>query len=177
MTGGSNSIGLKRGTVQLAPYDPAWARAFQEERVRLKAALGSSVHDIAHVGSTSIPGLAAKPIIDIIASVDNLAIYRQLVGPLESLGYEFMPERVFEDRVFFPKGPRENRTHHLSLVIKDSAGWRDPIRFRDYVRAHEDVRAEYQVLKEALAVQYPNDRASYTKAKDAMIKEIMGRAV
>ncbi len=86
-----------------------------------------------------------------------------------------MPERIFADRVFFPKGPRENKTHHLSLVVKGSAGWHDPIAFRDYLRIHEEARRAYQNLKENLAEKYPNDRASYNKAKDEMIKVIMSQ--
>ncbi|HEX8762551.1 MAG TPA: GrpB family protein [Candidatus Saccharimonadales bacterium] len=84
-----------------------------------------------------------------------------------------IPERVFSDRIFFPKGPRENRTHHLSLVLKDSSGWHDPIRFRDYLIANPKVREEYQNLKLELAKRYPDDRASYTKAKEVMIQDIM----
>jgi GrpB-like predicted nucleotidyltransferase (UPF0157 family) len=84
-----------------------------------------------------------------------------------------MPERVFTDRVFFPKGPRENRTHHLSLVVKNSPGWHDPIRFRDYLVVHPDARSSYQKIKEQLATQFATDRAGYTKAKGAMIEKIM----
>lgn len=169
-------LGLERGTVQVVPYDPEWPQLFQEEKQRLEAALGDYIHDIEHIGSTSVPGLAAKPIIDMIASVDDLAVYKQLIKPLENLGYEFMPERVFNDRVFFPKGSHKNRTHHLSLVLKNSAGWYDPIAFRDYLIAHEDTCQAYQKLKERLASQYSNDRATYTKAKETMIKDIMKAA-
>lgn len=169
------SLGLKRGTVQVVPYNPVWPQRFEEEKARLKAALGDIVYDIEHAGSASVPGLAAKPIIDIIASVDSLEVYKQLIKPLEQLGYEFMSERIFDDRVFFPKGPREKRTHHLSLVVKDSTGWYDPLKFRDYLRTHEDAREAYQTLKETLAAKYPNDRASYTRAKETMITDIMNQ--
>lgn len=169
-------IGLKRGTVEVVPYSLEWPKLFQEEKSRLKAALGNTIHEIEHIGSTSIPELAAKPIIDMIASVDNLEVYKQLIKILEDLGYEFMPERVFKDRVFFPKGPRENRTHHLSLVLKGSAGWNNPIAFRDYLTLHKNVRKEYQELKQKLALQYPHDRAAYTTAKEGVIEKIMIRA-
>jgi len=169
----SHSLGLKRGTVQVVPYDPEWPQLFQEEKTRLEVALGNATHDIEHVGSTSIPGLAAKPIIDMIASVDDLKDYKKLITSLESLDYEFMPERVFEDRVFFPKGPRENRTHHLSLVVKNSPGWHDPIQFRDYLISHEDARSAYQTLKQKLAAKYPSDRSRYTQAKEAAMASIM----
>lgn len=171
----TNEIGLKRGTVQVVTYNSAWPQLFAKEKQSLLAALGNIIHAIEHVGSTSVPGLSAKPIIDMIASVDSLEVYKELAKPLELLGYEFMPERVFSDRVFFPKGPRENRTHHLSLVLKDSPGWHDPIRFRDYLIANPIVREEYQKLKLELADKYPNDRASYTKAKEATIQGIMDK--
>lgn len=168
-------IGLKRGTVQVVPYNMAWPQLFADEKKHLEAALGNLIHGIEHIGSTSVPGLSAKPIIDMIAAVDSLEGYEKFIRPLEALGYEFMPERVFADRVFFPKGPRENRTHHLSLVVKDSPGWHDPIRFRDYLIANPKVREAYQKLKLELASKHPNDRASYTKAKETMIQGIMDK--
>jgi len=172
----SHNLGLRRGTVHIVPYDPEWPQLFQEEKARLMTALSHVVHDIEYIGSTSVPGLAAKPIIDIIASVDSLDDHKELVRLLEALGYEYMPERIFTDRVFFPKGPRENRTHHLSLVIKGSVGWYDPIKFRDYLISHEDARFLYQNIKQELAAQYPNDRARYTEAKEHVIEKIMSEA-
>lgn len=117
------SVGLRRGTVNLVDYTPDWKETFKKERQLLLNALSPVISEVEHIGSTSVPGLAAKPIIDIIIAVDDLAVYEQLITPLTALGYEFMPERVFTDRAFFPKGPRENRTHHLSLVVKNSNGW------------------------------------------------------
>lgn len=170
-------IGLKRGTVSIVAYQPAWAEAFEKEKQQLRDAVGDNVTDIEHIGSTSIPGLAAKPIIDIIAAVDSLSVYEQLIEPLTALGYEFMPERVFSDRVFFPKGPRENRTHHLSLAIKDSDQWQKTIAFRDYLRNNATARNKYQALKTELATKYPNDRASYTKAKEQLIEQLLSEAL
>lgn len=101
----TDDIGLTRGTVKVVEYKPSWAVLFQEEKQHLQEVFGDKVHGIEHIGSTSVPGLAAKPIIDIIVAVYDLAVYKQFVEPLEKLGYEYMPDRVFEDRVFFPKGP------------------------------------------------------------------------
>lgn len=166
-------IGLKRGTVSVVAYQPAWAEAFEKEKQQLQDALGNNVTDIEHIGSTSVPGLAAKPIIDMIAAVDGLSVYKQLIEPLTAIGYEFMPERVFTDRVFFPKGPRENRTHHLGLVVKDSDQWKKTIAFRDYLRTNASARNKYQALKTELAAKYPNDRASYTIAKERLIEQLL----
>lgn len=169
-------IGLKRGTVSVVEYQPSWVAAFDEEKQQLLDALGDNVSGIEHVGSTSVPGLAAKPIIDMLAAVDDLSVYKRLIEPLTALGYEFMPERVFADRVFFPKGPRENRTHHLSLAVKNSDGWNKTIAFRDYLRENASARDKYQSFKTQLAAKYPNDRASYTKAKEQLIEVILAEA-
>ncbi|HSX35908.1 MAG TPA: GrpB family protein [Patescibacteria group bacterium] len=166
-------VGLKRGTVALRPYDEQWPMLFEVEKERLLVALKGLVAEIEHVGSTSVPGLAAKPLIDIIATVQSLADYKQAIAPLEHLGYEYMPERVFVDRVFFPKGPQDNRTYHLSLVEKGSAQWNDTLLFRDYLRNHPKKCQEYQDLKMRLATQYAGDRISYTKGKEAFIKNLL----
>ena len=113
-------LGLKRGTVQVVSYNPAWPELFLAEQRRLQLALGVDSSLIVHVGSTAVPGLAAKPIIDILVAIDDLADYERYIPLLADLGYTFMPERVFADRVFLPKGLPERRTHHLSLVAKDS---------------------------------------------------------
>ena len=168
----TDKVGLRRGTVKLVPYEPIWKELFEAEKDTLLNAIGDYVSDIEHIGSTSVPGLKAKPIIDMIAAVKDLSIYTQLIEPLAKLGYEFMPEREFDDRVFFPKGPQKNRTHHLSLVVENSEGWTGPIAFRDYLRNNPHERQEYQLLKERLAEQFPNDRASYTEAKASFIKRI-----
>lgn len=166
-------LGLKRGTVQIYEYNPLWAVQFEEEKQRLISALNGTVTDIEHVGSTAIPGLAAKPLIDMMAVVDVLADYLQYIKPLQNLGYEFMPERVFEDRIFLPKGPEEKRTHHLNLVEKGSRQWTDSLLFRDYLRSHPAKVKEYTIIKEGLAAMYPNDRENYTKGKAAFIEQVL----
>jgi len=172
MAGITNKVGLKRGTVKLVPYNPIWETLFEMEKDTLLNTIGDYVSDIEHIGSTSVPGLKAKPIIDMVAAVEDLSVYTKLIDSLTELGYEYMPERVFDDRVFFPKGLRENRTHHLSFVIKNSSGWTEPIAFRDYLRNNPRELQAYQGLKERLAEQFPNDRASYTKAKAIFFKRI-----
>ena len=169
-------IGLKRGTVSVLQYQPSWKVAFDNEKQMLLKSLGDYILDIEHVGSTAVPGLAAKPIIDMIAAVDDLSVYKLLIEPLTTMSYEYMPERVFDDRVFFPKGTRANRTYHLSLVLKDSKGWTQPILFRDYLIKNDAARSRYQMLKLELAVKYPNDRASYTKAKEQAIQQLLAEA-
>jgi len=168
-----NSIGLKRGTVELSPYDDAWPRLFEAEKQQILVALDGLIFELEHVGSTSVPGLAAKPLIDTIASMRSLSDYTKAIAPLRALGYEFMPERVFKDRVFFPKGPRDNRTFHLSLVKENSEQWIDTLLFRDYLRDHPTERHEYQALKQKLALKFADNRQRYTEAKRGFISSVL----
>jgi len=166
-------VGLKRGTVQVVPYNPEWAKSFEEEKSKLQKAFSGRLLSIEHVGSTAVPGLAAKPLIDMMAAIPALSQYHEYVEELHKFGYEYMPGRVFDDRVFFPKGPRSKRTHHLNLVEVGSEQWHTTLNFRDYLRDHADKRKEYQELKENLAKLYPNNCEAYTKAKNQFIQDVL----
>lgn len=168
------TIGLKRGTVQLHPSDPHWPLAFEKEKKLLQHTFGGKIIATEHIGSTSVPGLAAKPIIDIIMAVRFFDELDDFIAPLQKLGYEYMPERMFADRKFFPKGPRDNRTHHLNIVLKNSPEqWASPLAFRDYLKTHATARQKYAELKQQLAQKYLGDRAAYTKAKSDFIQSIL----
>ncbi len=174
----TDSIGLRRGTVKVVEYSPNWPKDFEAEKQRLIDAFGDKILTIEHIGSTSVPGLAAKPIIDMIAAVKSFDDLPEFVNRLQKLGYEYMPERMFNNRKFFPKGSQENRTHHLSLVLLgDPEQWIKPIAFRDYLRIHETERDEYANLKTTLANRYANDRATYTQLKDDFFRLIFGKAL
>lgn len=167
-------LGLKRGTVKLVKAHEEWARLYEIEKKLLLKTLGNLVVSIEHVGSTAIPGVPAKPIIDIriaVSSLDSSHI-EKFVEPLTNLGYFYM--HAFEDRYFFAKGPEEKRTHHVSLVHADSeVGWEDSILFRDFLRNNTQYREEYSTLKEKLAQQFADDRKSYTKAKEEFIEKVI----
>lgn len=172
-------IGLKRGTVKLSESQfDEWHEEYEKEKIILLDKIGNYISEIHHIGSTSIPGLMAKPIIDIIAIINKLDDYKKIIKPLEEIGYHFMPDRVFEikDRVFLPKGPESNRTHHLSLVVKDSQQYKDNLLFRDYLRKNRTVRRSYRELKQKLAKKFANDRASYTEAKEDFITKVLEKA-
>lgn len=170
------TIGLKRGTVQLQQYDSNWAVEFENEKKSLIEALGPFANGIEHIGSTSVPGLEAKPLIDMIVPIDNLDDVTVIIPSLIRMGYEHMPERIFATRAFFPKGPREKRTHHLSFVNTDSMEFRDAIAFRDMLRSDEDIRDAYRNLKKKLAERYEDDRYAYTEAKQKFIEAVLERA-
>ena len=127
-------VGLARGAVELRPYDPAWAQWFELERTALLAEV-LELLEVEHIGSTSIPGIEAKPIIDMQASLRSLSDWQRVVPRLVQRGYTLMAERVYESRVFLPKGPEEFRTHYLSLIEAGSEEWRVRLRFRDALRS------------------------------------------
>lgn len=168
------SLGLKRGTVEIVGYDPLWPQMFEKEKAALLAVLGKEVLAIEHIGSTSVPGLASKPIIDMVVAVKSFDQLDYFIDHLQKLGYEYMPDRMFKERKFFPKGSQDNRTHHLNLVIKnDPEQWDNMMLFRDYLRKNDAVRDQYSKLKQELADNHPNDRYNYTEGKNSFIQQVL----
>jgi GrpB-like predicted nucleotidyltransferase (UPF0157 family) len=157
--------------VELAPYDPAWAEAFQVEKAKVAAALGDLALEIHHVGSTAVPGLAAKPVIDILVAVRRFEAALDCIGPLLDLVYAFVdhPENV--DRRFFRKGVP--RTHHLHIVAAGSPVYHDHLDFCAALRTHSVQRDAYGRLKTELAQRYRTQRASYTQAKTAFVHQVL----
>jgi GrpB-like predicted nucleotidyltransferase (UPF0157 family) len=163
--------------VRIVPYDPSWPERFEEERAALANAIGGWVlGGIHHVGSTSVPGLEAKPVIDILVGVRSLEKSRSCFDRLVRLGYLYAPYRSGEMHWFCKPHP-SRRTHHLHLVPADSPRFRDELAFRDYLRVHHDVAKEYGALKRRLAKEFKHDREAYTDAKAEFISAIVQRAV
>lgn len=170
-------LGVKRGTVILAPYDPQWPVLFEREKTLLLSNFDDRIIAIEHIGSTAIPGMPAKPIIDINVAVPSLEKVDLFIEKLPKLGYEYIPERRFSDRQFFPKGPESKRTHHLNLVeVSSETGWKNQLLFRDYMRTHADARQAYIELKTKLAEKYADNRDEYTEQKSSYIREIIKKA-
>jgi GrpB-like predicted nucleotidyltransferase (UPF0157 family) len=161
-----------REEIRLSPYQPEWPSMFQEERGRLAQALGQMSECIEHIGSTAVPGLLAKPIIDIMVLVEEFDLDR-LRSVLLDLGYEHVQidER---GRLFFRKGLP--RTHHLHVVIKDSWEHHHHIAFRDWLREHPDDAREYGEIKRTLAKRFRQDRDAYCEAKSAFVEGILVKA-
>jgi GrpB-like predicted nucleotidyltransferase (UPF0157 family) len=166
-------IGLQRGTVTLAEYDPAWTNEFEQEKRLLQQVFKDRVLAIEHIGSTAVPGLAAKPIIDIEVGLCKLDDYKELVPLVEALGYHFMPDRIFDEYVFMPKGPEERRTHYLHFAAVGSNEWNNVIHFRDILRANPKIRDEYAAIKSELAAANANDRSTYTTRKAEFICQVL----
>lgn len=162
--------------IVIVDYDPSWPAAFEQERAHIVAALGNvmeSIVAIEHVGSTAVPGLAAKPIIDITFGVRDLSVGERSSQPLASLGYEYRGEDGIPGRLYFRKG--NPRSHHIHLVRHESELWERYIRFRDLLREHPNVAQQYTALKKELAVTYRTDRLAYTKAKTSFIQSALAQ--
>jgi GrpB-like predicted nucleotidyltransferase (UPF0157 family) len=164
-------LGLERGLVRLVPYAPEWRVYFEREKASLQVVLGSKVLDIQHIGSTSIPGMLAKPIIDIAIAVSDFDEAKALIPMVESLGYEYKGEFGIPHRHYFVKG--DPRLFHIHLSEITSIEWQNTILFRDYIRQHLDLAEEYAQLKQQLAQQYPQDREAYLNGKTAFVEKVL----
>lgn len=169
---------IKKDHVDIVAYNSEWPTKASAEINRLKEVLPlSKIIDIQHVGSTAIPGMAAKPIIDIQMAVHSLDEMKVIAIPaLQKLGYEYWYENPDPERMFFAKGMPpfgEKRTHHIHIVEPTSKHWNGKINFRDYLIAHPETAKEYQALKMKLAQQYTYDREEYTNAKGEFVNRIL----
>lgn len=169
-------IGLARGTVQIAPYSNEWKEAYKQEENILKSLIGNYVLDIQHVGSTSIEGLASKPIIDIAVGVKTLKDVEKFKSILEDNGYHFRDNAGVEGRLMFAKGSEELRTHYIHIEVFGDKLWKNHIYFRDYLRLHKDLVDEYAELKKELGTKFGDDRGSYTSSKHDFIENTLKKA-
>jgi GrpB-like predicted nucleotidyltransferase (UPF0157 family) len=170
---------VTRAPVEVFDYDPRWPKMFDGEKTLILKALGNKAVSIEHIGSTAVPGLGAKPIIDIMVGVRLLSDARRCIRPLERIDYEYVPEyeASIPDRRYFRKGPNEpNKHYHLHMVEYDSEFWKRQLFFRDYLRTHPKAASEYFKLKKQLAVKYHLDREGYTEAKTSFITSIVSKA-
>jgi GrpB-like predicted nucleotidyltransferase (UPF0157 family) len=176
--------------VAVVPYDPNWPRLFEEEKQHLLRCVPPGlVRRIEHFGSTAVPGLPAKPIVDILVEVTGLDETRQRIAPiLEEQGYDYFWRPSWGDDVppfyawFIKRGRDGKRTHHIHMVEDYFEHW-DCLFFRDYLIEHPEATKEYADLKLSLSQVYQNDRVAYTRAKTDFIahvteiaKELYGKA-
>ncbi|SOB58542.1 Dephospho-CoA kinase/protein folding accessory domain-containing protein [Pseudodesulfovibrio profundus] len=169
-----------RDHVELVEYDPAWPAMFEAEKKHLLGLFpGGLIRRVEHYGSTSIPGMTAKPIVDMLIEVRDLEETRQAVPPvLEALGYDFFWRPLGENDgpphyAWFIKRDRQGRrTHHLHMVEADSFVWEGLV-FRDYLLAHPEWAARYLELKRDLCRRYPDDRIAYTHGKGDFVSQVL----
>ncbi|TCI43188.1 GrpB family protein [Exiguobacterium sp. SH3S2] len=156
--------------VEVVEYDTAWTEKFEDESSRLERLLDGELIVIHHIGSTSVPGLDAKPIIDIMPVVRQIERVDGLIGHMEALGYRSFGEHGIPRRRFFAKG-EDVRTVHVHVFEEGDEGVVRHLAFRDYLMAFPDVRAEYAALKQQLASQHPEDIESYIQGKQEWVSE------
>jgi GrpB-like predicted nucleotidyltransferase (UPF0157 family) len=156
--------------VRVVPYDPSWPERFEAERALLADAIGRWVAGgIHHIGSTAVPGLAAKPVIDILVEVADLVTSRACFEPLARLDYLYAPYRA-EEMHWFCKPHPSRRTHHLHLVPVGSQRAWDELAFRDLLRRDPGTADRYAALKHDLAGRFELDREAYTEAKGEFVR-------
>ena len=164
---------MSDAVIEIVAYDPSWPLRFQAERDLMVRLLGVWLVGMPeHIGSTAVPGLAAKPVIDIMAPVRSLAESQDAVPRAAQLGYQHYPYKP-EVMHWFCKPSPQWRTHHLHLVPFGSSLWNERLAFRDALRASADLRIEYEALKRSLARRYRTDREAYTEAKSPFIRHVL----
>jgi GrpB-like predicted nucleotidyltransferase (UPF0157 family) len=169
---------VHRAAIVITPYDEAWPARFRAESARLQEAFRDVPVWIEHIGSTAVPGLAAKPIVDIMLGVERLAQVEARIPALEARGYEYVTEHETEipERRFFAKPRQRPRLFHLHAVERTSDFWRRHLVFRDHLRRHPEEAAAYGALKIALAARFDDDRDGYTESKTPFIEAAVERA-
>jgi GrpB-like predicted nucleotidyltransferase (UPF0157 family) len=160
--------------IVIVEYDPRWPAFYEEERARIAAALGDMLTSVEHIGSTAVPRLSAKPLIDILVTVDHLGSPDRYVEPLRGLGYTFFPVLGNAGRYAFGTGIPH--THHIHVVQHGSEEHLLPLAFRDYLRTHPAAARQYEALKRDLAARFHDDRQAYNAAKTAFIRAIEASA-
>lgn len=163
--------------VDVVPHDPRWRDSFEAEAKHIAAALGENVVAIHHIGSTSIPDIHAKPIVDVLVEVRDVAELDGRSAAMESLGYQVMGEYGIPGRRYFRKDDRDGvRTHHVHAFAAGSAEATRHLAFRDYLIAHPADARRYGELKRQLAKEHPQSMDAYMDGKDGFIKEMERRA-
>ena len=164
--------------ITVVPYDPRWPDAFAAEAAAVASALSGNLLEIHHIGSTAIPGIHAKPVIDLLAIVSDIALLDRDAAGMAALGYEAMGEFGIAGRRYYRRdNPAGQRTHQVHAFQGGSPHVARHLAFRDFMRAHPALAAQYGELKQKLADAFPNDVEAYMDGKDAFIKEMQARAL
>lgn len=167
-----------REPVVLSSYSPLWPALFDYERERLARIFPEPGVRIEHVGSTAVPGLGAKPIIDVLLGVPTLALVELRLEALREDGWRYVPEfeKAFPDRRYFTRTDGQPGNYHLHAVVTGSPFWMRQLAFRDALRASPQLAADYWKLKQRLAARFPNDREAYAAAKSDFVRAALAAA-
>jgi GrpB-like predicted nucleotidyltransferase (UPF0157 family) len=170
----SFGLGLKNQAVSLAVPNALWHVAYEGEAEAIRQALGDMAIDIQHIGSTAIPGIKAKPIIDILVGVKHFADGLGCIGAMESIGYDYAGSDIVPDDHIFGRGIKgQSRTHLVHVVEYRGLNWNRMIAFRDALRGDARLAWAYEQLKVGLADEHAANRAEYTKAKRDFIDKVV----
>ncbi|MBS4191956.1 GrpB family protein [Bacillus sp. FJAT-49705] len=162
--------------VEVCPYNEQWVSMFEEEASKLSDIFGEEIVVIEHIGSTSVPGLKAKPIIDIMPVVKDINMVDKYNKAMQDMGYEPKGENGIPNRRYFQKGG-DNRTHHVHIYQFGNDGIQRHLAFRDYLIAYPEAKKKYGELKQQLSQQFPYDIQSYILGKENLVKEIERLAI
>ncbi len=168
-------LGIEKGKVRLEEYDNSWKAEFEKEKHVLEKLIGKYFLKIEHVGSTSIPGMKAKPIIDIAVVVKKLKSDNEYIEILKNAGYEYRDDNAVKGEHLFEKVKNNLTTHFIHVIEKDSTRWLNYILFKEYLLENKDEIKKYIELKEKLSVKYKDDRERYTKLKNDYIINIINK--
>ena len=166
---------VARRVVEVVPYDLVWGAMFSKEETKLRQALGVEILEVHHIGSTAIPGMWAKPTIDMLVVVRDIEDVDDHNGSMSAMGYVAKGEYGIRGRRFFIKGGNR-RTHHVHAFQKGSSEIARHLLFRDFIIAHPSEAARYADLKRGLAGRFESDIDSYCQGKEAFIREIDAKA-
>lgn len=167
---------MKKIEVVLSDYDPNWEEQFLDEKRSIQEAIGPAILGMEHIGSTSIKGLKAKPIVGILLGIQSIEEVSELIEALRNIGYEYVPKPELMDRRFFRKGLWGQGTCHLHICEYNSSEWIDKCLFRDYLRLNAQAAHEYETLKEQLATHFQYNRQTYTRKKEPFIQKVITQA-
>jgi GrpB-like predicted nucleotidyltransferase (UPF0157 family) len=168
----SSGLGLPQGIVLLAEANPAWQQAFDTEAALIRNALGARMLAIEHIGSTAIPRIRAKPVLDIMVGIRNFAEGAALEPAFASIGYNYARHADLPGHHVFGKGIAE-RTHLVHVVAHEGEVWSRHLKFRDSLRTDPALARDYEALKDRLAVEFASDRPGYTAAKSQFIDAVV----
>ena len=167
----ADALGLESGVVRLVEYDARWPALFAAEQQRICDRCGTLALRLEHVGGTSIPGMCAKPVLDIAAGQPRDTSTQDYLAALKQAGYEHRGNRGVPGREFFCRG--QPRAYHVHLVEEGGPLWRDYAAFRDYLRAHAEAARQFADLKRLLAARFSQDREAYMTAKSSHVQEVL----
>jgi GrpB-like predicted nucleotidyltransferase (UPF0157 family) len=171
----TNPLGLESGVVRLVEYDPAWPELFRLETVRIAGALAPLTLRLEHVGSTAVPGLAAKPVLDILADYDGSVDLPAIIAGLQRAEYLHRGEQGIPGREFFRRG--QPRSYHVHLTAVGGDFWREHLDFRALLRSDPQTRDAYAALKRDLASRFPRNREAYIEGKTPFVREALRRGI